>query len=74
MIRDASVLDDDADDASPWASRARIHQATGMVVARLHISPEDALALLRAHAYAHQSTLPEIAASIVERRLNFPIS
>lgn len=69
LLRDPAVLG-----ASPWASRSQIHQATGMVVAQLHVSPEDALALLRAHAYAQQASLAEIAASVVERRLTFPIS
>ena len=71
LLRDASAFDEEG--GGPWASRARIHQATGMVVAQLGISPQDALALLRAHAYVHESTLSDIAASVVERRLTFPI-
>lgn len=55
----------------PWGSRAPIHQATGMVVAQMKVSPDDALALLRARAYAQRSTLADIAAAVVERRLNF---
>jgi AmiR/NasT family two-component response regulator len=66
---------DESETAGPWASRSQIHQATGMVVAQLRLSPEDALALLRAHAYAQDSTLAEIAASVVQkRRLDFPIT
>lgn len=72
LLLDPAAVDDTA--AGPWASRAQVHQATGMVVAQLHVTPEDALALLRAHAYAHGSTLSEIAASVVERRISFPIS
>lgn len=70
LARDPTVVGEDG----PWASRSQIHQATGMVVAQLHVSPEDALALLRAHAYANQAPLAEIAASVVGRRLTFPIS
>jgi len=55
----------------PWASRAAVHQATGMVVAQLRISPADALALLRAHAFAHDTSLDLIAAQVVRRELNF---
>jgi hypothetical protein len=55
----------------PWAARAQIHQATGFVVAQLKVSPEDALALLRAHAYAHDTSLAAIAAEVVDRRLDF---
>lgn len=71
----AALLGEAGDPATlnsgPWASRAQVHQATGMVVAQLRISPEDALAVLRAHAYGQRSTLGEIASEVVERRLSF---
>lgn len=74
LIRDPRAVAE-GEAAGPWASRAEVHQATGMVVAQLHISPDDALALLRAHAYAHDSTLVAIAASVVKRRrLDFPVT
>lgn len=57
--------------SGPWLSRATIHQATGMVVAQLRVSPEDALAVLRAHAYGQQATLSEIASAVIERRVKF---
>ncbi len=57
--------------AGPWSSRAEIHQATGMVIAQLHVNPDDALAILRAHAYAHNTTLDDIAEQIIGRRLDF---
>ena len=50
---------------------ARVHQATGIVVAQLAIAPDDALALLRAHAFAENATLDEIARVVVDRQLNF---
>jgi hypothetical protein len=55
----------------PWATRAQVHQATGIVVAQLKIGPDDALALLRAHAYAHDTTLDGIATEVLQRRLDF---
>ena len=55
----------------PWRARSSIHQAVGMVMAQLGISPEDSLALLRAHAYAHDTTLEAIAGQVVERHLDF---
>jgi ANTAR domain-containing protein/GAF domain-containing protein len=58
-------------ESGAWSSRAVIHQATGMVIAQLAISPDDALAILRAHAYAHDTTLAEIAGLVVDRRLDF---
>lgn len=55
----------------PWASRAQVHQATGIVVAQLGLSPEDSLALLRAHAYAHDTTLEATAVQVTGRELDF---
>jgi AmiR/NasT family two-component response regulator len=62
--------DDKAWDRS-WGTRAEIHQATGMVVAQLGISTADALARLRAHAFAEQRLLGEVARDVVARRLSF---
>jgi hypothetical protein len=54
-----------------WSARAEVHHATGMVIAQLRIPADDALALLRAHAYAHDTTLGEIAHQVVTRQLDF---
>ena len=55
----------------PWAGRSQVHQATGIVVAQLRIGTDDALALLRAHAYAHDTSLDAIAAQVIARQLDF---
>ncbi len=55
----------------PWSARDQIHQATGMVIAQLGVGPEDAVAMLRAHAYAHELTLAEISEQVLTRRLDF---
>ena len=47
------------------------HQATGMVVAQLRLTPEDALVLIRAHAYAHDQSLDEVAQQILSQHLDF---
>ncbi len=49
--------------------RAEIHQATGMVMAQLGISAQDAFARLRAYAFAEQRPLGEVAHEVVSRRL-----
>jgi hypothetical protein len=49
--------------------RAEIHQATGMVMAQLGVSAQEALVRLRAHAYAAGQTADEVACDIVARRL-----
>jgi hypothetical protein len=52
-------------------SRREVHQATGMVLAQLDISAEEAALLLRAHAFASGRTVAEIANDVIERRLDF---
>jgi len=54
-----------------WVVRDRISQATGMVVAQLRIGPDDALAVLRAHAFTEGATLSEVSGHVVARRLRF---
>ena len=62
----------DADRLDPATSgRAEIHQATGMVLAQLDISPDAALARLRAHAFVEQRLLIDVAREVVGRRLRF---
>jgi len=71
-VKDPDILDDDRyAKADSWNSRARIHQATGMVMAQLRVSPDDAMALIRAHAYAHRQTLAAISDEIIARSLDF---
>ena len=53
------------------ASRAEIHQATGMVSVQLDVSATEALARMRAHAFVHNRLLIDVAADVVGRRLAF---
>ncbi len=48
---------------------AQVYQATGMVSAQRGVGLEEALALLRAYAFAHDWALGEVAAAVVDRRL-----
>ncbi|MFB4296695.1 GAF and ANTAR domain-containing protein [Actinomadura sp. NTSP31] len=48
-----------------------IHQAAGMVSVQLDCGIEQALVRLRAHAFAHEVALTEVAREVVERRLRF---
>lgn len=50
-------------------SRAEVSQATGMLVAQLHVEPAEALLRLRAHAYATGRAATEVARDILERRV-----
>ena len=48
-----------------------VHQASGMVAARLDVSAAEALARLRVRAYANDQTLVATAEDVVARRLLF---
>jgi hypothetical protein len=48
-----------------------VHQATGMVSVQLGVTVALALARLRAHAYAHERRLRDVARDVVARRLRF---
>jgi hypothetical protein len=62
---------DDLNVVDPWSTRAEIHQATGMVLTQLRVSADDAIALLRAHAFSHNVTLAAVAHEVTSRRLRF---
>ncbi|MGY6657788.1 GAF and ANTAR domain-containing protein [Amycolatopsis sp. TRM77291] len=51
--------------------RDRVHQAAGMVSVQLDIGLADALARLRAFAYANDRKLDEVARDVVLRRVTF---
>jgi len=53
------------------ASRAEVHQATGMVLVQLGASAPEALARMRAYAFAHDRLLIDVARDVVARRLSF---
>ncbi|MEV8505044.1 GAF and ANTAR domain-containing protein [Actinoplanes sp. NPDC051475] len=51
--------------------RAELFQAQGMVMVQLGVPIGEALARLRAYAYAHGRRLDEVAHDVVSRRLHF---
>lgn len=48
-----------------------VHQASGMVAAQLGVSVGEALVRLRAHAFANDRLLAEVAEEVVSRRMRF---
>jgi ANTAR domain-containing protein/GAF domain-containing protein len=56
-------------DVGVSARRAQVHQATGMVAAQLGVTVLDALAALRAYAYARGQGLADLAADVLARRV-----
>jgi hypothetical protein len=66
----AGRLDGSVEVAQPGGTLPRgVHQATGMLTVQLGVSAESAFARLRAHAYANERTIHEVADDIVGRRL-----
>ncbi|MFL6099453.1 MAG: GAF and ANTAR domain-containing protein [Actinomycetales bacterium] len=49
----------------------QVHQATGMVMVQMDVPHEDALAMLRARAYATGVSLLHVSREVVDRRLRF---
>ncbi|WP_424868912.1 GAF and ANTAR domain-containing protein [Streptomyces sp. SAI-229] len=63
-------------DDEPWlsglaADHDRVHQAVGMIMAQLGIGADEALARLRADAFAHGRTALEVARDVVSHRRRF---
>ena len=53
----------------PRLARVEVYQATGMIMGRLDVGPDEALMRLRGHAFSHNMTASEVAWEIVQRRL-----
>lgn len=59
-----------------WSEQAgphhpEVHQATGMITVQLGVTTAVALVRLRAHAFAHDRRLSDVAKDVVARRLRF---
>ncbi|MFI1422974.1 GAF and ANTAR domain-containing protein [Streptomyces sp. NPDC020731] len=64
------------DGDEPWlsglaADHDRVHQAVGMIMAQLGVGADEALARLRADAFAHDRTALEVALDVVSHRRRF---
>lgn len=62
-------MTDDAAADEPY-SRREVHQATGMVAARNGTGVDDALMLLRGHAFGAGRSVRDVAADVIARRLD----
>ena len=61
----ANGVDAGADLDNALAHRLEVYQAQGMVMVDLGVSLDEAMARLRAHAYAHNRSLTDVARDIV---------
>jgi hypothetical protein len=75
LLSRASLTDVDEGRTNEWwtpsPSSSEIHQATGMVVAQLSVPPRIAYLRLRAHAFARDLPLLDVARAVIERKLRF---
>lgn len=62
---------DDLTDRAPWHTRTMIHHAANTVVTQLNITPQDAMVVLRAHAYTSSEPLHVIATKVINHELTF---
>ncbi|MDP3966973.1 MAG: GAF and ANTAR domain-containing protein [Nocardioides sp.] len=75
-------LHDEVSDPEALASRAadvlvarpEVHQATGMVSVQAQVTLRDALMMLRAHAFAEDIPLWEVARRVLHHEVRFPAS
>lgn len=70
-LLDAQEQSDDADPAFGGAldGQFAVYQAQGMLQMQLGVSLHEAMARLRAYAYAHERSLGEVAEDVIARRL-----
>jgi len=60
-------------EASGGGHRVTVHQAVGRVSVQAGVPVDDAMALLRAHAFAHDRTLGDVAIEVLDGRLRFDV-
>lgn len=53
------------------ALRRQVHQAVGMIFVQLNVQIDEAFALLRAHAFASDRMIEDVARDVVDRRIDF---
>jgi hypothetical protein len=71
LLRHAVAGSDTEQAESTTFSRRLIHQATGMVLAQLGSSADDAYLIIQARAFADNRPMREVAEDIIERRIRF---
>ncbi len=64
---DPSLLSNDLTDAN--AHRAEVHQASGMLAVQLDLNVAEALVRIRAHAFATDQSVADVAQQIVTHEL-----
>jgi hypothetical protein len=71
LRRALNAIDAETDDSGNAFSRRLIHQATGVVLAQLGISADDARLVIQGHAFARSRPMMQIAQEIIAGELRF---
>jgi hypothetical protein len=71
LVQDPELGLDRYATSAGWSAQAKLHQATGMVVAQIGVTAGDALALLKGQAFARNIGLLDVAEQIVQRQVDF---
>jgi len=71
LRRALAEIGSDYDDTGNAYSRRLIHQATGMVLAQLDVSADDARLIIQGHAFASDSSMMDVAREILDGNLSF---
>ncbi|ROP64840.1 GAF and ANTAR domain-containing protein [Curtobacterium sp. ZW137] len=69
-IRSAQDEDEALVDQNPFSRRV-VHQATGVVLAQLDVTPEDAYLLIQGHAFARRTPMRQVAEEILAGTVRF---
>lgn len=59
------------DGGAPIELRREVHQATGIVLTQLNVSPTEAFARMRGYAFSSGTSLRDVARAVVARQLDF---
>jgi hypothetical protein len=71
LLQDAVDTVGTTDSSGNRYSRRIVHQATGMVLAQLDITAEEARLVVQGHAFANNRPVSEVASDVVEGRIRF---
>ena len=71
LRRALASIGDGYDDAGNAFSRRLIHQASGMVLAQLDVSADDARLVIQGQAFSAGRSMMEVAQDILDGRLRF---
>lgn len=75
VLRQAlNAVGHDVDDTGNAFSRRLIHQATGVVLAQLDLSADDARLVIHGYAFAASRPMKEVAQDILDGRVNFSMA